>query len=83
MMSSRLIKELEDFIVKNRSNAATAARAQSRVKTLERLERLYPPEAVRKVKISFPQPPRSADLVCSLEGVTGVMVQKRFFRGLI
>lgn len=77
-----LIKELEDFIVKNRSNAATAARAQSRVKTLERLERLYPPEAVRKVKISFPQPPRSADLVCSLEGVTRRYGSKTVFQGL-
>lgn len=65
-----LIKDLEEFIAKNRANASRAAGAQSRVKVLERLERLAPPEAVRKVRFAFPQPPRSADLVCSLEHVT-------------
>ncbi len=77
-----LIKDLEEFIAKNRANASRASGAQSRVKVLERMERLEPPEVVRKVRFAFPQPPRSADLVCSLEHVTRRYGPRTVFQGL-
>ena len=38
------IKKHEDFIAKNRVRASTAKLAQSRIKTLEKIDRLFPPK---------------------------------------
>ncbi len=63
------IERVEAFIRRFRYQATKAAQVQSRVKQLEKLERLAPPEGhERRVTIRLPEPPRSGRIVVRLEG---------------
>jgi ATP-binding cassette, subfamily F, member 3 len=64
------IKQMQDFVDRNRANAATAARAQSRLKAIERMERIDAPQTdTAAMRIRLPEPPRSGQLVAKLQGV--------------
>jgi ATP-binding cassette subfamily F protein 3 len=76
------IKDQEDFIAANKVRKDRAAVAQSRKHMLDKLERLVPPEAVRRVHFQFPQPPRSPDLVVALDGVAKRYGPKTVFQGM-
>src|SRR4051794_18054310 len=58
------------FIERFAAHAAKAAQVQSRVKALEKIERVELPKKRRVVKFDFREPPRSGDQVAVLEGVT-------------
>src|SRR5262252_8599611 len=64
-----LAKE-QRFIERFAAHAAKAAQVQSRVKALEKIERIELPKKRRVVKFDFRTPPRSGDQVAVLEGVT-------------
>jgi ATPase subunit of ABC transporter with duplicated ATPase domains len=64
-----LAKE-QRFIERFAAHAAKAAQVQSRVKALEKIEKIEPPKKRRVVKFDFRQPPRSGDQVAVLEDVT-------------
>jgi ATP-binding cassette subfamily F protein 3 len=65
------IARIEAFIRRFRYQASKAALVQSRVKQLERVERLAPPDGhERRVKIRLPDPPRSGRIVVGLEQAT-------------
>jgi ATPase subunit of ABC transporter with duplicated ATPase domains len=64
-----LAKE-QRFIERFAAHAAKAAQVQSRVKALEKIEKIELPKKRRVVKFDFRPPPRSGDQVASLEGVT-------------
>src|SRR3982750_1631887 len=64
-----LAKE-QRFIERFAAHAAKAAQVQSRVKALEKIERIELPKKRKVVKFDFRQPPRSGDLVATLDGVT-------------
>jgi ATPase subunit of ABC transporter with duplicated ATPase domains len=64
-----LAKE-QRFIDRFAAHAAKAAQVQSRVKALEKIEKIELPKKRRVVKFEFRQPPRSGDQVANLEGVT-------------
>src|SRR5207247_7759671 len=51
------------------AHAAKAAQVQSRVKALEKIERIELPKKRRVVKFDFRQPPRSGEQVATLEHV--------------
>lgn len=53
------IKKIQKFIDQNRVKARTASRAQSRVKMLEKMERVEPPQRTKTVRFKFPKPPAS------------------------
>jgi ATPase subunit of ABC transporter with duplicated ATPase domains len=72
-----LAKE-QRFIERFAAHAAKAAQVQSRVKALEKIERIELPKKRRVVKFDFRQPPRSGEQVATLEGVT-----KRYGRRLV
>jgi ATPase subunit of ABC transporter with duplicated ATPase domains len=72
-----LAKE-QRFIERFAAHAAKAAQVQSRVKALEKIERIELPKKRRVVRFDFRQPPRSGDLVATLEGVT-----KRYGRRVV
>lgn len=76
------IKDIEDFIAKNRVRKDRAQVVQSRIRALEKVERLHPPEGVRNVRFKFPSPPRSPDLALSLEDVTRRYGARTVFEGL-
>jgi ATPase subunit of ABC transporter with duplicated ATPase domains len=64
-----LAKE-QRFIDRFAAHAAKAAQVQSRVKALEKIERIELPKKRRVVKFEFRPPPRSGDQVAALEDVT-------------
>src|SRR5262245_60165003 len=72
-----LAKE-QRFIERFAAHAAKAAQVQSRVKALEKIEKIELPKKRRVVKFDFRQPPRSGEQVATLEKVT-----KRYGRRLV
>ena len=63
-----LAKE-QRFIERFAAHAAKAAQVQSRVKALEKIEKIELPKKRRVVKFDFRPPPRSGDLVAVLDDV--------------
>jgi ATPase subunit of ABC transporter with duplicated ATPase domains len=63
-----LAKE-QRFIDRFAAHAAKAAQVQSRVKALEKIEKIELPKRRPVVKFEFRQPPRSGDDVVQLEGI--------------
>ncbi|MEM9655981.1 MAG: ABC-F family ATP-binding cassette domain-containing protein [Actinomycetota bacterium] len=62
------IERVERFVERFRYKATKARQVQSRIKTLEKLERIEVPKvADLKLKFSFPDPPRSSRLVIEIE----------------
>ncbi len=64
-----LAKE-QRFIERFSAHAAKAAQVQSRVKALEKIEKIELPKKRRVVRFDFRQPPRSGDQVAVLEDVS-------------
>jgi ATPase subunit of ABC transporter with duplicated ATPase domains len=64
-----LAKE-QRFIERFAAHAAKAAQVQSRVKALEKIEKIELPKKRRVVKFDFRTPPRSGEQVAVLEGVS-------------
>src|SRR5712691_11453455 len=64
-----LAKE-QRFIERFAAHAAKAAQVQSRVKALEKIEKIELPKKRKVVRFDFRQPPRSGEQVATLEGVT-------------
>jgi ATP-binding cassette subfamily F protein 3 len=63
----RKVAQVERFIERFRYKASKARQVQSRIKQLDRLERVKTPAAAsRSVKFRFPQPPRSGRTVIAL-----------------
>jgi ATPase subunit of ABC transporter with duplicated ATPase domains len=63
-----LAKE-QRFIERFAAHAAKAAQVQSRVKALDKIEKIELPKKRKVVKFDFRQPPRSGDIVVTLEHV--------------
>jgi ATPase subunit of ABC transporter with duplicated ATPase domains len=64
-----LAKE-QRFIDRFSAHAAKAAQVQSRVKALEKIEKIELPKKRRVVSFDFRRPPRSGEEVATLEGVS-------------
>jgi ATP-binding cassette subfamily F protein 3 len=68
---AREVAHVERFIERFRYKATKARQVQSRIKTLEKLERIKVPDHRAKVaRFGFPPPRRSSRLVAELEDVT-------------
>ena len=63
------IEQLEVFINRFRYQATKAKQVQSRIKELEKIERIEIPPEERTIHFSFPQPKASGRIVAELEGV--------------
>jgi ATP-binding cassette subfamily F protein 3 len=67
---ARKIAQTELFINRFRYKASLASRVQSRIKALEKMERVEAPSRrQRKMNLRFPQPPRSGRIVMEFSGV--------------
>ena len=64
-----LAKE-EAFIARFKARASHAAQVQSRVKKLEKIERVEPPRRRKVVEFEFEKPPRSGEDVAKLDDVS-------------
>jgi ATP-binding cassette subfamily F protein 3 len=81
-----LAKE-EEFIARFAARASHAAQVQSRVKKLEKIERIEIPAEERTVRFGFADPPRSGDDVAAFEGLGKVWMtpdgeEKPVFHGV-
>ena len=65
-----MLKKEERFIERFEKHAAKAAQVQSRVKKLEKIEKLEPPKRRVLVPFEFRRPPRSGNDVATLVGVS-------------
>jgi ATPase subunit of ABC transporter with duplicated ATPase domains len=76
-----LAKEMK-FIERFKARASHAAQVQSRVKTLEKIERVEPPKRRQTVVFEFPPAPRSGEDVASLKNVHKGYGSRRIYDGL-
>ncbi len=81
-----LAKE-EEFIARFAARASHAAQVQSRVKKLEKIERIEIPAEERTVRFGFAEPPRSGDDVAAFDGLGKVWItpdgqEKPVFHGV-
>ena len=76
-----LAKE-QRFIERFAAHAAKAAQVQSRVKALEKIEKIELPKRRKVVKFDFRQPPRSGDQVAVIDGVSKAYGRRVIYDGL-
>ena len=76
-----LAKEIK-FIERFKARASHAAQVQSRVKKLEKIERVEPPRRRQTVAFDFPPAPRSGEDVVSLKGVQKAYGSRVIYDGL-
>lgn len=76
------IAHMEAFIERFRYKNTKARQVQDRVKKLEKIERIVIPEARKKVRFTFPQPPRTGERVIRLSGVSKSYGPLQVYRGL-
>ena len=78
----RLIEKTEEFIEKFRYKPTKSNQVQSRIKQLEKLERLeVDEEDLSRLNIKFPPAPRSGQIVAEIKGVGKAFGSKRIFSG--
>jgi ATPase subunit of ABC transporter with duplicated ATPase domains len=73
-----LAKE-QAFIDRFKARASHAAQVQSRVKKLDKIEKIEPPKVRKQVEFDFRTPPRSGDDVAQLQGVSKGYGSKRIY----
>ena len=77
------IRQMEDFIARNRSRKDRASQVQSRIKALENMERILPPTAEeRKIAFQFSEPERSGKMVLELTGISKSFGRIHLYRNL-
>jgi ATPase subunit of ABC transporter with duplicated ATPase domains len=76
-----LAKEVK-FIERFKARASHAAQVQSRVKKLDKIERVEPPRRRQTVLFDFPPPPRSGEDVATLRSIHKRYGSLRIYEGL-
>src|SRR5277367_4114935 len=74
------IEQLEVFINRFRYQATKAKQVQSRIKELEKIERIELPEEEKTIHFSFPQPKPAGRIVAEFIGVAKSYGEKEVFR---
>ena len=78
----REIQRQMRFIDRFRSKATKASQVQSRIKQLEKIQVIELPRATRKVRFSFPEPPRCGSEVLTLSKVSKSYGDNVVYRGV-
>src|SRR5271157_4539581 len=76
------IEHLEAFINRFRAQATKAKQVQSRIKELEKIERIEIPEEEPVIHFKFPQPPPSGRTVVEAENLSKNYGHKQVFNGV-
>src|SRR5438876_2149784 len=74
------IEQLEVFINRFRYQATKAKQVQSRIKELEKMNRIELPEEEKTIHFSFPQPKASGRIVAEFAGIAKSYGEKEVFR---
>jgi ATP-binding cassette subfamily F protein 3 len=75
------IEQLEAFINRFRATATKAKQVQSRIKELEKIERIEVPQDEQTIHFSFPQPKLSGRVVAEFKDVAKNYGEKHVFSG--
>ena len=79
----RQIAETERFVERFRAKATKAKQAQSRLKALERLERIeVEPERKSRIRLRIPDPPRSGERVLTLNDLHKRYGEEQIYSGV-
>ncbi len=65
----KALEKEEEFIARFKARASHAAQVQSRVKMIEKMDRIEVPKELRAVDFQWPACPRSGDIVATISGV--------------
>ncbi|NBR11046.1 MAG: ABC transporter ATP-binding protein [Alphaproteobacteria bacterium] len=76
-----LAKEIK-FIERFKARASHAAQVQSRVKKLEKIDKIEPPKRRQSILFEFPPAPRSGDDVAALKNIYKAYGSRRIYEGL-
>ncbi|MBA4358095.1 MAG: hypothetical protein C0405_10265, partial [Desulfovibrio sp.] len=76
------IREIKDFIERNRSRKDRAKQVQARIKMLENMEKIAPPSDEEALSFDLPDVDRSAKVVVELNGVDLSYGEQPVYRGL-
>jgi ATPase subunit of ABC transporter with duplicated ATPase domains len=76
-----LAKE-QAFIARFKARASHAAQVQSRVKKVEKIEKVEPPRRRKVIEFDFRDPPRSGDDVVKLQAVSKAYGTRRIYNSL-
>jgi ATP-binding cassette subfamily F protein 3 len=76
------IEQLEAFINRFRYQATKAKQVQSRIKELEKIERIQIPQEEKTIHFSFPQPKTSGRIVAEFADVAKSYGDKKVFGGV-
>jgi ATP-binding cassette subfamily F protein 3 len=76
------IEQLEVFINRFRYQATKAKQVQSRIKELEKIERIELPEEEKTIHFSFPQPKPSGRIVAEFKAVAKSYGEKQVFENV-
>ncbi len=76
------IEQLESFINRFRAQATKAKQVQSRIKELEKIERIELPPEEKTIHFSFPQPKPSGRVVAEFRNVSKSFGEKHVFSGV-
>src|SRR5438477_347736 len=74
------IEQLEVFINRFRYQATKAKQVQSRIKELEKMDRIELPQEEKTIHFSFPQPKPSGRIVAEFAGIAKSYGEKEVFR---
>jgi ATP-binding cassette subfamily F protein 3 len=76
------IEQVEAFINRFRYQATKAKQVQSRIKELERIERIELPAEEKIIHFTFPQPRQSGRIVAEFKGVAKSYGEKKVLEGI-
>jgi ATP-binding cassette subfamily F protein 3 len=79
---AKRIAEIERFIDRFRYQATKARQVQSRIKMLDKVERIELEGVTKRIHFAFPEPPRTGRRVASLRGIHKAYGDNVVYRGM-
>ena len=79
---AKALKDTEEFVDRFRYKASKARQVQSRIKQLEKIDRIEIEDELATVSFSFPPPAKSGQVVMQLENITKKYDDNIIFEGL-
>jgi ATP-binding cassette subfamily F protein 3 len=76
------LRQMEDFIARNRYRKDRARQVQSRIKQMDKIERVEAPTEEAEIHFSFPEPKRSGKRVLELQNIHKSYGDVEVYRGI-
>ena len=78
----RLIKQTEKFIERFRYKATKSRQVQSRIKQLDKIEKIELPDFEKQINLRFPDPPQSGSIALEISDISKSYGDNRVFSNL-